>query len=236
MKVLIACEESQRVCIEFRKLGVEAYSCDIQECSGGHPEWHIKGDVLPLLNGNCEFKTMDGEIHTIDGTWDLIIAHPPCTYLTVTQNWCYNREKYGDEKVNIRERNRDEAIRFFLEFTKANCERVVIENPVGCMSTIYKKPDQIIQPYYFGDSAKKTTCLWIKGLPTLTPTNIVDCGEIFEYKGKNGNIKKYPKWMYDALRVGKEERQRIRSKTFQGIAKAMAEQWTSFIKEKQNEI
>lgn len=236
IKVLIACEESQRVCIEFRRLGVEAYSCDIQECSGGHPEWHIKGDVLPLLNGNCEFKTMDGEIHTVDGTWDLIIAHPPCTYLTVTQNWCYNREKYGDEKVNIRERNRDEAIRFFLEFTKVNCERVVIENPVGCMSTIFKKPDQIIQPYYFGDSAKKTTCLWIKGLPSLTPTNIVDCGEIFEYKGKNGNIKKYPKWMYDALRSNKEERQRIRSKTFVGIAKAMAEQWTRFIKEKQNEI
>jgi hypothetical protein len=236
IKVLIACEESQRVCIEFRRLGVEAYSCDIQECSGGHPEWHIKGDVLPLLNGNCEFKTMDEKIHSIRGTWDLIIAHPPCTYLTVTQNWCYNREKYGDEKVNIRERNRDEAIRFFLEFTKVNCERVVIENPVGCMSTIFKKPDQIIQPYYFGDSAKKTTCLWIKGLPSLTPTNIVDCGEIFEYKGKNGNIKKYPKWMYDALRSNKEERQRIRSKTFVGIAKAMAEQWTRFIKENNNEI
>lgn len=229
IKVLIACEESQRVCIEFRKLGVEAYSCDIQECSGGYLEWHIQGDVLPLLNGNCEFKTMDGKIHTIDGTWDLIIAHPPCTYLTVTQNWCYNREKYGDEKVTERERNRDDAIKFFMAFTKADCEKIAIENPIGCMSRVYQKPTQIIQPYYFGDRAKKTTCLWLKGLPQLTPTDIVDCGEIFEYKGKNRNIKKYPKWMYDALRASKEERQRIRSKTFEGIAKAMAEQWSKFI-------
>lgn len=225
MNVLIACEESQTVCKAFREKGHEAYSCDIQECSGGHPEWHIIQDVIPLLNGNCEFKTTDGKHHKIEGRWDLIIAHPPCTYLTVTQNWCYNREKYGDEKVDAREKNRDEAIKFFLEFTKADCERVAIENPVGCMSSIYQKPSQIIQPYYFGDRAKKTTCLWLKGLPKLEPTNIVDCGEIFEYKGKNGNIKKYPKWMYDALGKSKEERQRIRSKTFEGIAKAMAEQW-----------
>jgi hypothetical protein len=225
MKVLIACEESQTVCKAFRKRGYEAYSCDIQECSGGHNEWHIMQDVIPLLNGNCEFETVDGIKHKIEGKWDLIIAHPPCTYLTVTQNWCYNREKYGDEKVNEREKNRDEAIEFFLEFTKADCEKVAIENPVGCMSRIYQKPTQIIQPYYFGDRAKKTTCLWLKGLPELQPTDMVDCGEIFEYKGKNGRIKKYPKWMYDALGKGKEERQRIRSKTFEGIAEAMAEQW-----------
>ena len=229
MKVLVACEESQTVCKAFREMGHEAYSCDIVECSGGHPEWHIKQDVIPLLNGRCAFRTRDGVIHKIENKWDLIIAHPPCTYLTVTQNWCYNREKYGDEKVNARERNRDEAIRFFMEFTKADCERVAIENPVGCMSRIYQKPTQIIQPYYFGDSAKKTTCLWLKGLPELLPTNIVDCGEIFEYKGKNGNIKKYPKWMYDALGKSQKERQRIRSKTFDGIAKAMAQQWGVYV-------
>ena len=240
MKVLVACEESQTVCKAFRERGHEAYSCDIQECSGGHPEWHIKGDVLGILNpveksvitydGFEEWKgiiftTADGKLHIINGRWDLIIAHPPCTYLTVTQNWCYNREKYGDEKVNEREKNRDEAINFFMEFTKADCEKIAIENPVGCMSRIYQKPTQIIQPYFFGDEAKKTTCLWLKGLPPLTPTNIVGCGEIFEYKGKNGNVKKYPKWMYDALGKSKEERQRIRSKTFEGVANAMAEQW-----------
>jgi hypothetical protein len=237
MKVLIACEESQTVCKAFREKGHEAYSCDIIECSGGHPEWHIKSDVLPLLNPSLvfdgydnklygiKFVTCDGFVHYIEDKWDLIIAHPPCTYLTVTQNWCYNREKYGDEKVNEREKNRDEAIKFFLEFTKADCEKVAIENPVGCMSRMYQKPTQIIQPYYFGDRAKKTTCLWLKGLPKLEPTNIVDCGEIFEYKGKNGRIKKYPKWMYDALGKSPEERQRIRSKTFEGIANAMAEQW-----------
>lgn len=236
MNILLACEESQAVCKAFREKGHEAYSCDIIDCSGGHPEWHIKQDVLKILNPKIvyandrvyeeiSFKTMDGKPHNLFGKWDLIIAHPPCTYLTVTQNWCYNREKFGDAKVDEREKNRDEAIKFFLEFTKADCEKIAIENPVGCMSRIYKKPSQIIQPYFFGDRAKKTTCLWLKGLPNLQPTNIVDCGEIFEYKGKNGRIKKYPKWMYDALGKSKEERQRIRSKTFEGIAKAMAEQW-----------
>ena len=170
MKVLVACEESQTVCKAFRKRGHEAYSCDIQECSGGHPEWHIKGDVLNVLNPHqisnsfygIVFITEDGEAHRIEGKWDLIIAHPPCTYLTVTQNWCYNREKYGDKKVNEREKNRDEAIKFFLEFTKADCERVAIENPVGCMSRIYQKPTQIIQPYYFGDRAKKQLAYGLK--------------------------------------------------------------------------
>lgn len=225
MKILVACEESQVVCSAFRSRGHVAYSCDIVECSGGKPEWHIKQDVLPLLNGNCSFITSDGKHHTVKGSWDLIIAHPPCTYLTNTQNWCYNRERFGDVKVDERERNKKIAIDFFLQFTKANCEKIAIENPVGCMSTIYQKPSQIVQPYFFGDKAKKTTCLWLKGLPVLTITNLVDPGEFFEYKSKSGHLKKYPKWMYTALFKEKLERQRIRSKTFSGMANAMADQW-----------
>lgn len=225
MNILVACEESQRVCLAFREKGHNAFSCDILDCSGNYPQYHIKGDVLPLLNGDCTFNTMDGKFYTIIGKWDMIIAFPPCTFLALTQNWCYNIQKYGADKVQKREIDRSNAINFFLQFTKTNCDKVAIENPVGCMSTIYQKPTQIIQPYYFGDNAKKLTCLWLKGLPELVPTNIVDYGEVFEYKDKNGRVKKYPKWLYNCLGKSKEERQRIRSKTFQGVAKAMAEQW-----------
>ena len=172
MKVLVACEESQRVCTAFRERGHEAYSCDIIDQSGGHPEWHTMQDVLPLLNGNCEFGTTDGAKHKNDGKWDLIIAHPPCTYLTVTGNRWFNIERYGEKAVQ-RYNCREEAVRFFLEFVNADCAKIAIENPVGIMSTEYRKPDQIIQPYMFGDAAEKKTCLWIKGLPKLKPTEIV---------------------------------------------------------------
>lgn len=169
------------------------------------------------------------DTHTHTGQWDLLIAHPPCTYLTVTQNWCYNIEKYGEKAIK-RYADRDEAIALFMNFVNADCERIAIENPVGCMSKKYKKPSQIIQPYMFGDSAKKTTCLWLKGIPNLEPTQIVDSGEVFEYKDpKTGRIKRYPKWMYDALKLPPSERQKARSKTFEGIAKAMADQWSRFI-------
>ncbi len=173
MNVLIACEESQAVCKEFRKLGHNAFSCDIQECSGGHPEWHIQGDVLPLINGQCKFTTMDGKAHEISGKWDLLIAHPPCTYLTVTGNRWFNVEKYGD-KARQRGKDREQAVLFFMAFTKADCGKIVIENPIGIMSTRYRKPDQIIQPYMFGDPFEKKTALWIKGLPLLKPVNEVD--------------------------------------------------------------
>ena len=220
MKVLIACEESQRVCIAFRERGHEAYSCDILECSGGHPEWHILGDAVPLVNGDCTFKTMDGTEHTIESKWDLLIAHPPCTYLTVTGNRWFNVERYGDKAVQ-RIKNREEAAEFFMAFANADCDHIAIENPVGYMSTYWRKPNQIIQPWMFGDAEEKKTCLWLKGLPNLAETNIVAPPE----RVKFDSGKSMPKWYADAWHLSKEERSRVRSKTFPGIAKAMAEQW-----------
>lgn len=219
MRVLVACEESQRVCIAFRDRGNEAYSCDIEACSGGHKEWHIQHDVIPLLNGNEDFTTADGTSHRINGKWDLIIAHPPCTYLTVAGNSWFNEERYG-EKATKRKRNRQEAIDFFMKFVNAGCEQIVIENPIGIMSSVYRKPDQIIQPYWFGDPARKATCLWLKGLQPLQPTKIVE-PEVIRYK----NGKTDDPWHYNTLSLPPKERARERSKTFQGVAKAMAEQW-----------
>jgi hypothetical protein len=220
MKVLVACEESQEVCKAFREKGHEAYSCDIQECSGGHPEWHIQSDALPLLNGNCEFKTIDGQKHSIDGKWDLIIAHPPCTYLTVTGNRWFNVERYGDKAVQ-RIKDRKEAAKFFMAFANADCDHIAIENPVGYMSTYWRKPDQIIQPWMFGDAEEKKTCLWLKGLPNLIETNIVTPPDRVRFNSG----KSMPKWYADAWHLSKEERSKLRSKTFPGIAKAMANQW-----------
>lgn len=207
MKVLVACEESQRVCTEFRKLGHEAYSADIQEPSGGHPEWHIHGDVIPYINGNCKFKTMDGTEHTIEGKWDILIAHPPCTHLAVSgARWF----KEGVKPLYLQE----EAADFFMKFINADCDKICVENPVCVMSTRYKKPSQIINPYQFGHPEQKKTCLWLKGLPVLKDTN---------------NVKEY------MMTLPLKERTRIhwlgsgkskeRSKTFPGIAQAMADQW-----------
>ena len=220
MNVLIACEESQRVCIAFRNKEHNAFSCDLQPCSGGHPEWHIKQDVIPLLNGNCEFETVDGIKHKIDGKWDLIIAHPPCTYLTVTGNRWFNVERYGEKAIQ-RQKDRKEAIKFFMEIANADCEKIVIENPIGVMSTVWRKPEQIIQPYMFGDSAEKKTCLWIKGVEPLKATNEVEPPE----RVKFDSGKTMPKWYADLWYLPREERSRLRSQTFPGFAKAMAEQW-----------
>lgn len=220
MRVLVACEESQRVCSAFRTRGHEAYSCDIIDQSGGHPEWHIMQDVLPLLDGNCSFVTTDGTKHVIDGRWDLIIAHPPCTYLTVTGNRWFNVARYGDKAVQ-RHKDRRKAIDFFMRFVGACCDKVVVENPVGVMSTNYRKPDQIIQPYMFGEAAEKKTCLWLKGVPVLEPTEIVIPPERVRYSSG----KTMPKWYADAWHLPTIERARLRSQTFPGIAKAMAEQW-----------
>ncbi len=156
MRILVACEESQAVTIEMRRLGHEAYSCDIQECSGGHPEWHLQQDVIPLLTEK----------------WDMIIAHPPCTYLTVSGNRWFNVERYGAKAIE-RARNREEAARFFMAFVEADAPCIAIENPIGWMNTHYRKPDQIIQPYQFGHPYTKQTCLWLKGLPKLVPTEIL---------------------------------------------------------------
>lgn len=198
MKILVACEESQIVTKQFRENGHEAYSCDLYDTSGENPEWHIKGNVIPLL-----------EEH-----WDMIVAFPPCTHLAASgARWFDEKRKDGRQQ---------EGIDFFLKFTQVKCEKVAIENPVGVMSSVYRKPDQIIQPYYFGDSYSKRTCLWLKGLPKLIPTNIVEPGEYVTFD----NGKKMPKWYYDAYKSSPENRSKIRSKTFPGIAKAMADQWS----------
>lgn len=220
MKVLVACEESQAVTMEFRRLGHEAYSCDIIGCSGGHPEWHIQQSVLPLLSGNCSFETSDGEVHTVDGKWDMILAFPPCTYLTVTGNRWFDVVKYG-YNAQSRWNERCIAICFFLAFAYADCDRIAIENPIGCMSTYWRKPDQIIHPYFFGDPARKATCLWLKGLPKLEPTNMVE-PEIIQYK--NGKGTDNP-WHVETMKLPPIERAKARSKTWPGVAKAMAQAW-----------
>lgn len=223
MNVLIACEESQRVCIEFRKLGYNAFSCDIEQCSGGHPEWHINRDVRTVLFGSCHFVTESGAVHKID-KWDLIIAHPPCTYLTNTGNRWFDVEKYGDKAIT-RQARRLFAVNFFMMFANTDCKHLAIENPIGCMSTAYRKPDQIIHPYMFGDAERKATCLWLKGLPKLKPTNIVE-PNIITYKNGKGTDSQ---WHMNTMSLPPKERAKARSKTFPGIAKAIAEQWSKYI-------
>lgn len=192
MRVLVACEESQAVCKAFRKRGHEAYSRDLIPCSGGHPEWHIQVDALELLKIR----------------WDLIIAHPPCTDLAVSgARWFPEKILNGRQQASID---------FFMAFVKADCPRIAIENPIGIMSTKYRKPDQIIHPWWFGDLEEKSTCLWLKGLPKLIPTNNV-----------KEKMLKLPKKQRERLHYlpPSPDRAKIRSKTFPGIAEAMAEQW-----------
>ena len=228
MKVLIACEESQRVCIEFRRLGHEAYSCDIVQCSGNHPEWHIMHDVLSVMKDGT-FSTMDGKQHYVE-KWDCIIAHPPCTFLTVTGNRWFNVERYGEKAIN-RMKDRDDAINFFMKFANASCEHIAIENPVGIMSTKWRKPDQIIQPWMFGDPYEKKTCLWLKNLPLLEEVNPVNPPQRRRFKSG----KTMPSWYADAFKLPKEERSKLRSKTFPGFARAMAEQWSAYIENLQGD-
>ena len=213
MRVLVACEESQEVCKAFRAKGHEAYSCDILEPSGGHPEWHILGDAVPLVNGDCTFKTMDGAEHTIEGKWDLLIAHPPCTYISnAGVRFLYPNGKgiLNEERL----RKGIEATHFFLRFWYADCDRIAVENPIP--STVYGLPkyDQIIQPYMFGHPLQKKTCLWLKNLPKLTPTDLIP-------KEQCQSTKIAGNW----FNHGGKEHQGNRAKTFPGIAKAMAEQW-----------
>lgn len=205
-KILIACEESQAVTIEFRKLGFEAYSCDLLPCSGGHPEWHLQQDVFEVINNG----------------WDLMIAHPECTRLTVTANKWYKPE-FANRFPNIH-KEREQAKEFFMRLVNCNVSKWAIENPIGIMSTFYRKPDQIIQPYYFGDTERKSTCLWLNGLPKLEPTNIVEPIIIYHKSGRTDG-----KLHFETMKLPKEERRKARSKTFPGIAKAMAEQWSKVL-------
>jgi hypothetical protein len=210
MKILVGCEESQAVTIELRKLGHEAYSCDLLPCSGGHPEWHLNMCVFEAI------KLINPEMG---------IFFPPCTDLAVSGAAHF--------KKKIANGNQQKSIKFFMDLVNAPIERIAIENPIGIMSSIYRDPDQIIQPYQFGDKAQKSTCLWLKNINPLTPTNIVEKGEFFEWVDKKGKNKRQPKWYYDAIRVSTtpEQRRTLRSKTFPGIAKAMAEQFTQPLKQ-----
>ena len=211
MKVLVACEESQIGCIEFRKLGHEAYSCDIEPCSGGHPEWHIKSDVIRLINGYCIFTTMDGKNHYINDKWDMIIAHPPCTYLSnAGARFLYPKGVLNEDRLKLGLAAKE----FFMKIYNSDCEKIAIENPIP--SKVYGLPKytQTIQPYEFGHPYQKKTCLWLKGLKPLQQTDVLP-------KEKRQSTKIAGNW----FNKGGKERQKNRAKTFQGIAKAMAEQW-----------
>ena len=234
MKVLIACEESQEVCKAFRERGHEAFSCDIQMCSGGHPEWHIMGDVLQYINGNCQFFTVGGGYYLINGGWDLIIAHPPCTYLSNVATRQYSLKCCPPEKVVARWEDRAKAAVFFMRFVMSNAERICIENPVGFMNSAYRKADQIIHPYYFAEDENdkenyftKRTCLWLKNLEPLKRTsNLPVPPPMYICQGEKSKGKRIG-WCEGMRNItgGQAERAKARSKTFPGVAKAMAEQW-----------
>jgi hypothetical protein len=204
MRILVACEESQAVTIELRRLGHEAYSCDIEPCSGGHPEWHIQDDVSKYINGYVWIVTQDGVTRAFVYSWDTLLAFPPCTDLASSgARWF---------PAKIADGRQQRAIEFFMSFVNAKCEHIAIENPIGIMSTVYRKPDQIIQPWQYGHGETKATCLWLKNLPLLIPTNIVSGREPRVHRMAPG-----------------PDRAKLRSKTFPGIAKAMAEQWAGAI-------
>ncbi len=219
MRTLIACEESQAVCIEFRKRGHEAYSCDIQESSGGHPEWHINDNVLDVINGGV-FNTESGDTAIIK-KWDIMIGFPPCTYLSYAGTRHWNNPGRLEKRLD--------ALGFFSKLWLAPIDKICLENPRGCASPTIAKYSQLVNPYYFGDSFSKPTCLFLKNLPLLQhvkqdnlfeKSTHVDKGEFVEFVTKKGKIKKESKWYRELGGKGKE-----RSKTFPGIAKAMAEQW-----------
>lgn len=230
INILIACEESQRVCMAFRERGFTAYSADIQEPSGGHPEWHILGDVLPILQGG-QFVTMDGVTHEV-GKWDLLIAHPPCTYLSNVATRHHSLNSTPLEKINSRTMKRIESMWFFMQFVNVNSEHIAIENPVGVMNTCYRKPDMIIHPYMFAESVDdaenyhtKATCLWTKGLPEIVGTGLPKPDNEKLY-GRNPNGK-VSNW--EERQTGGKDCAKNRSKTFPGIAKAMAVQWGDYL-------
>jgi hypothetical protein len=236
LRILVACEESQAVTKELRELEHNAYSCDLLPCSGGHPEWHFNCDVFEIIKNNGGML-QNGKKDVSKKKWDLMIAHPPCTYLAVSgAQWFYDpKDKHlpvhmrnHHPKYPDRAKHREEAVDFFLKLWNADIDRIAIENPIGIMSSRLNPPDQIVQPFMFGDEARKTTCLWLKNLPLLEPTKIVDEGERIYFKSG----KSQPKWYSDAFVKSKshEERRTMRSKTFAGIAKAMAEQWTRNLK------
>lgn len=233
LNILVACEESQAVCKAFRRLGHNAYSCDLLKCSGGHPEWHFSHDVTKVLD-KSDLTLQNGETAHIEGDWDIMIGHPPCTFLSVSgAKWYYHpddkdlpiEQRRPHPKFPNRAKDREDGAAFFMLLANANVKRIAIENPVGIMSRRWRKPNQTIQPYMFGDPFSKGTCLWLKNLRELHPSKETDDhGEWIVF----GSGKKLPKWYSDGLTKTKsaEERRTMRSKTFPGIARAIAEQWT----------
>jgi len=213
-KILVACEESQAITKAFRKLGFEAYSCDLLPSSGGYPDWHIQGDAIA---------------EAYSGKYDMMIAHPPCTYLAVSgARWLYNKDGSRNDE---RYKSQAEALDFVQQLMDAPIKHIAIENPISVISSHIRKPDQIVHPYMFGDKASKSTCLWLKNLPKLEPTDIVEKGEFIEFISKKGVKKRQPRWYYEALQKAKtpEERRTLRSKTFQGMADAIADQWSKVL-------
>ena len=229
MKVLIACEESQRVCMAFREKGHEAYSCDIQECSGGHPEWHIQTDVLSILNPTTHYEQgyneywdgicfyTENAFHRIKGKWDLIIAHPPCTYMSKAgARFMYPVARQIDPD---RLEKAMQAKEFFMKFYNTDCDRICIENPTPLKVVGLPKESQVIQPYMFGDPYSKRTLLWLKGLPKLKPTNVLE--DFVPYLPSNtGGFSRGKGGSRGVAHNAKDA-----SKTFWGIARAMADQW-----------
>lgn len=214
LRILIACEESQEVAKAFRACGIEAWSCDVLQPSGGHPEWHYECDVIRVMN---------------EMAWDAIIAFPPCTYLSSVGNRWFALEKDSIEWCRVRHKMREAAAKFFMLFVNHPCNYIAIENPVGYMNTVYRKPDQIIEPYQFGDPFKKRTCLWLKGLPKLEYTNILPKpGPFYISKGEKTKGRRIG-FVEGIKGMSPIERQRVRAKTFPGIANAMAEQWGDFL-------
>lgn len=217
MRILVACEESQRVCTAFRECGHEAYSCDLVKCSGGHPEWHVKGDVIPLLNGRCQFATTDGTEHTVADRWDMIIGFPPCTYMSKAgARWMYPKAgQVSQDRLAKAMKAKD----FFMAIANADCRFIAIENPRPLKIVGLPVPSQIIQPYQFGHPFSKATCLWLKNLPPLVPTEILE-----EYKPfLPSNTGAYSRGGGGSRGVAHDAK--TAAKTFPGVAKAMAEQW-----------
>jgi hypothetical protein len=239
MRILVACEESQAITKELRKLGHDAFSCDLLPCSGSHPEWHFQEDVFKIIENHGGIL-QNGDENISTDQWEMMIAHPPCTFLAVSgARWYYHPE---DKDMPVQNRRphprfpnraiyRDEALEFFIRLCEAPIEKIAVENPVGIVNTKYKKPTQTVHPWMFGDEASKATCLWLKNLPKLEPTNIVGKGDrVVLSSGRS-----LPKWYSEALTKAKSsaERRTLRSKTFEGMAKAMALQWTTSCKSQQ---
>ena len=224
INILIACEESQAVCIEFRKLGFNAFSCDILECSGGHPEWHFNTDVFEVIK--CGSLLTESGITATVNKWDAMIAFPPCTHLALSGSMHFEKKRQDGRQ--------QQGIDFFMAMINAPIKRIAVENPMGIMSTIYKKPTQIIQPYYFGDADRKTTCLWLKNLPPLYHNakpnlfdDVVTHVEPELITTPKGD--KLSKWHYDSYKLSNEDKSKMRSKTFPAIAEAIVKQWGAVI-------